>query len=35
MFIEQPKNVEVEKLKEMREKQRKKNPGKYYRENMH
>ena len=35
MFIEPQKNVEVEKLKEMREKQKKKNPGKYYRENIH
>jgi len=35
MFIELPKNVEAEKLKKMREEQKKKNPGKYYRENIH
>ena len=35
MFIEHQKNVEVEKLKEMRKKQRKKNLGKYYNEYIH
>lgn len=34
MFIEYPKNIEAEKLKEIREKQKKKNPGKYYREHV-
>ena len=35
MFVEPQKNIEAEKLKRMRKEQKKKNPGKYYREHIY